>query len=81
MLKNKEDLSKSLMPYFIEIGRERKKAQLLCEKMKTNYNLPSSLCSDIISTRKELNDCNELICYWITESVKPELTEKFFTKK
>lgn len=81
MLKNKEDLSKSLMPYFIEIGRERKKAQLLCEKMKTNYNLPSSLCSDIISTRKELNDCNELICYWITESIKPELTEKFFTKK
>jgi len=81
MLQDKSALAKRLMPYFTSIGRERKQAQELCDKLKKEYNLPPVICSDILSTRRSLEDCNELICYWIVQGIKKELTIEFFTNK
>ena len=81
MLRDRYELQGELEASFYEIGRSNAKFAAVRDALAQNYNLPVSIISDIISIRKSLSSFNELINFWITKEIKPELIPKYFTKK
>ena len=48
-------------------------------KIYEKYNIPISMSSDIISQRKDLSEFNEFILFAITDIIKPDLINQYFT--
>ena len=80
MIKARNELEKILVKKIavIEDSDERQEYYLTLDD---KYNIPISISSDIFSLRKDLSEYNEFILFAITELIRPNKLEEFYTEK
>jgi len=81
MLQDGYVLDTKLRPYLLKIGGSKQDAQEFCQRMKTKYNLPIQITTDILYGNKASSDYNELIQYWFTIELAPDIAPQFFSNK
>lgn len=80
MLKNRRDLEKFLIKYITNTSDAKIRKDWYI-KLEQKYNIPISLSSDIISMRKDFSEYNEFILYAITDIIKPDKINLYFSDK
>lgn len=85
MLKDRRKLETELTKYLVGIDKtkivNRKLQQQWYTQLSSEYNIPMVDSSDYLSLRKDLSGATEFILYAITNVVKADLVDKYFSKK
>lgn len=82
MLKDRSELEILLIEIFtnnISTKLGMNLHQEWCLKLSEKYNIPIGMASDYISRRKDLSECNEFVLFAITDVVKPDKIETYYT--
>lgn len=82
MLKDRSELEILLIEIFtnnISTKLGMNLHQEWCLKLSEKYNIPIGMASDYISRRKDLSECNEFVLFAITDVVKPDKIENYYT--
>lgn len=80
MLKPRNELEKFLIRLFSNYDSTKEKQELYL-KLESDYNIPISMSSDIISLRTDLSEYNEFILFAITNTVKESKVKEYFTAR
>lgn len=81
MLKDKYNLAILIDKYFDGHGGDDKFVRQVSENLKNLHNLPPEITLNILYGHKSLADYNDVICYWITKEVQPQLVEEYFSSR
>ena len=85
MLKDRRQLENELTKYLVGIDKtkivNRKLQQQWYTQLSGEYNIPMVDSSDYLSLRKDLSGATEFVLYAITNVVKADLVDKYFSKK
>ena len=85
MLKDRRKLETELTKYFASIDKtkivNRQLQQQWYAKLSSDYNIPMVDSSDYLSLRKDLSGATEFVLYAITNVVKEDLVQKYFSQK
>ena len=84
MLKDRSELENYLVKWIINNTSNRQQRsiqQQWCVELLEKYNIPIVMSSDILSQRKDLSEYNKFVLFAVTDIVKPDKVEEFYTSQ